>query len=106
RRLLLAALIFVALGPMPGAVMRFPETNLTQSADARPLRFAPEDAGALRFVRGWHLVSPHSRFGGFSALARTGPDRFQMIGDNGYATRLTLDSRGAVSDLEIRPLPT
>lgn len=106
RRLLLSALIFVVLGPMPGAVMRFPETNLTQSAAARPLRFASEGAGAMRFVRGWHLVSPHSRFGGFSALARTGPGRFQLIGDNGYWTRLTLDSHGAVSDVQIRPLPT
>ena len=106
RRLLLAALIFVALGPMPGAVMRFPETNLTQSAAARPLRFAPEEGGMMRFVRGWHLVSPHSRFGGFSALARIGPGRFQLAGDNGYWTRLALDSQGGVSDVEIRPLPT
>lgn len=110
RRLLTAALIFAALGPMPGTVMRAPEPDLTESAAARPLIFAPEAAGTLRFVRGWHLVSPHSRFGGFSALARTrteaGANRFQLAGDNGYWTRLTLDSRGAVSDVEIRPLPT
>jgi hypothetical protein len=106
RRLLTAALIFAALGPMPGTVMRFPEVDLTESAAARPIAFAPKEEGALRFVRGWHLVSPHSRFGGFSALARTGTDRFQLVGDNGYGTRLTLDSRGAVSDVRIRPLPT
>ncbi|QCB53369.1 esterase-like activity of phytase family protein [Sphingopyxis sp. PAMC25046] len=107
RRLLTAALIFAALGPMPGTVMRAPEPDLTESAAARPLAFAPEAAGTLRFVRGWHLVSPHSRFGGFSALAReAGADRFQLVGDNGYWTRLALDSRGAVSDVRIRPLPT
>src|SRR3546814_12031190 len=39
-------------------------------------------------------------------MARPGPDRFQLVGDNGYGTRLTLDSRGAISDVEIRPLPT
>lgn len=39
--------------------------------------------GTLRFVRGWRLVSPNAMFGGFSALALTGPDRFQIAGDNG-----------------------
>ena len=106
RRLLLAALIFLALGPVPGTVMRFTEVDLTEAAAARPLVFAPEASGTMRFVRGWRLVSPHSRFGGFSAIARTAPDRFQLVGDNGYWARLTLDSRGAVSNLRIRPLPT
>ncbi|MFC3784761.1 hypothetical protein GGR90_003129 [Sphingopyxis italica] len=106
RRLLTAALIFALLGPMPGTVLRFTEIDLTQSIAARPIAFAPEKEGAVRFVRGWHLVSPNSRFGGFSALARIGADRFQLVGDNGYGTRLTLDLRGAVSDVRIRPLPT
>ena len=106
RRLFFALLIFILIGPVPGTVMRFPVIDLTEAAAARPLVFAPADHGTLRFVRGWHLVSPHSRFGGFSALARIGPDRFQLIGDNGYATRLTLDPRGAVSGFRIQPLPT
>lgn len=106
RRLLLAALIFLAVGPVPGAVIRYPREDLTQSAVARPLVFAPETGGAMRFVRGWHLVSPHDRFGGFSAVARTAPGQFLLIGDNGYATRLSLDSSGAVSDVSIHALPT
>src|SRR3546814_17814789 len=106
RRLLYAALICAGLGPMPGTVQRFTEIDLTQSAAAQPSAFAPEKEGAVRFLRGWHLVSPHSRFGGFSAIARTGPDRFQLIGDNGYATLLPLDSRGAVSAVRIPALPT
>lgn len=106
RRLLFAALIFLAVGPVPGAVIRYPKEDLTQSAVARPLVFAPETGGGMRFVRGWNLVSPHDRFGGFSALARTAPGQFLLIGDNGYATRLSLDSRGAVTDVSIRALPT
>lgn len=106
RRLLSAALIFLAVGPVPGTVMRFPETDLTERAEARQLAFAPATTGTMRFVRGWHLVSPHSRFGGFSALAHIGPDRFQLIGDNGYWTHLTLDGRSSVSDVRIRALPT
>jgi len=106
RRLLPAALIFLAIGPLPGADMRFPQVDLTEGGAARPLVFAPEQTGTMRFVRGWQLVSPHSRFGGFSAIERTGRDRFQLVGDNGYWTRLTLDSRGKVSNVRIQPLPT
>lgn len=106
RRLFSAALIFVAVGPVPGTVLRFPERNLTQSAAAHRLLLAPEHSGTMRFVRGWRLVSPHSRFGGFSAIARIGPGQFELIGDNGYASSLTLDSRGAVASFRIRALPT
>ncbi|MBJ7439023.1 MAG: esterase-like activity of phytase family protein [Sphingopyxis sp.] len=106
RRLFFAALIFLALGPVPGTVHRFPVDNLTQRAAARPLVFAPQTRGTMRFVRGWNLVSPHSRFGGFSALARTGAGQFQLVGDNGYATRLTINAAGGVAAVHIRPLPT
>jgi hypothetical protein len=40
--------------------MRFPEEDLTEGAAARPLVFAPEQSGTMRFVRGWQLVSPHA----------------------------------------------
>ena len=106
RRLFLAALIFVTLGPVPGKVHRFPVDNLTQRAAARPLVFAPQTRGTMRLVRGWHLVSPNSYFGGFSGLARIEPGQFQLIGDNGYATRLTMDADGHVAAVHIRPLPT
>jgi len=105
RRLFFAALIFLALGPVPGTVQRFPVDNLTQRAAARTLVFAPQTTGTMRFVRGWHLVSPHSRFGGFSGLARIAPDRFLLIGDNGYRTRLTFDREGHLSAFDIAPLP-
>lgn len=106
RRLLFAALIFLALGPVPGTVMRFAKDDFTQSAAARPLVFAPQTRGTMRFVRGWHLVSPHSRFGGFSAIARTGPDGFQFAADNGYLTWLAFDRGGAVAAVRIHSLPT
>lgn len=106
RRVLFAALIFLAIGPVPGTVMRFPIDDWTQSAAARPLLFPPQTTGTMRFVRGWRLDSPHSRFGGFSGLARTGPGQFQLIGDNGYVTRLTIDAKGRAAAVHIRPLPT
>jgi hypothetical protein len=106
RRLFFAALIFLALGPVPGTVQRFPVDNPAQRAAARPLVFAAQTSGAMRFVRGWNLVSPHSRFGGFSGIARTGPGTFRLIGDNGYATRLVTNARGNVTAVDIRPLPT
>jgi len=106
RRLFFAALIFLAIGPVPGTVQRFPVDNLTQRATARPLAVPPQASGTMRFVRGWHLVSPHSRFGGFSGLARIAPGQFRLIGDNGYATRLTTDVEGVVTAMNIRPFPT
>ena len=106
RRLLPAVLIFLAIGPMPGTDQIFPKVRFTQSAAAHPIRFPAGRTGMLRFVRGWHLTSPHGMFGGFSALARIGPDRFQFIGDNGYATRLTLSPAGGIAAVRIAALPT
>ncbi|WP_194954292.1 esterase-like activity of phytase family protein [Sphingopyxis solisilvae] len=106
RRAILALLILLFVGPIPWTVQRFPVDDHRQQVTARPLPDRPPPSGSLHFVRGWHLVSPHSRFGGFSALARTGPGAFILVGDNGYRTRLTVDGAGRVSAVDIRPLPT
>lgn len=106
RRLLPALLIFLAIGPVPGTEMRPAPDVRVESASAVPLDIPADRAGMMRFVRGWHLVSPHSRFGGFSAMAKIGPDRFQLVGDNGWWTRLTLVPAGGLRDVRIRPLPT
>ena len=104
-RPLYAALIFLAIGPVPGTHQRFPVDDLTQEISARPLRLAAAGQGMMRLIRGWQLDSPHSKFGGFSALARIGPDRFQIVGDNGYGVRLTLSSAGDVRDVRILAMP-
>lgn len=108
RRILIAILIFLLLGPVPGTQPQRPVIDLTQAATANVLEVPADTAGALRFVRGWRLTSPHSHFGGFSALARKGPRRFLLVSDNGYATWLTLPADGgaAASAVRIRPLPT
>lgn len=106
RRAILALLILLFVGPIPWTVQRFPVDDHRQQVTARPLPDRPPPSGSLRFVRGWHLVSPHSRFGGFSALAHTGPGAFILVGDNGYRTRLTVDGAGRVGAVDIRPLPT
>ena len=106
RRIFLAVLIFLAIGPVPGGEQRRWRDVRIERVAAQPVRFPADAAGAMRFVRGWHLSSPHSRFGGFSAVGRIGPDRFQLVGDNGWWTRLTLNPDGDVSDVRIRLLPT
>src|SRR3546814_10322178 len=73
RRLLPAVLVFLALGPLPGAAMRFQVPDFSQRASAHRLAVAPQTADAMRFVRGWRLTSPNSRFGGFSGLAISAP---------------------------------
>ncbi|KTE37624.1 MULTISPECIES: esterase-like activity of phytase family protein [unclassified Sphingopyxis] len=104
RRLLPAALIFLTLGPVPGTHHRYTVVDRSQSASARPLIHPAGTSGSLRFVRGWRLTSPNSFFGGFSALARLGPGRFLLLGDNGRAVRLTLGA-GGVEAVTIGALP-
>jgi len=60
----------------------------------------------LRIVRGWHLTSPHSRFGGLSAVAVMAAGRFQFVADTGYWSRLTLHPDGGVAAFHIAALPT
>lgn len=105
RRIFLAALIFLAIGPVPMQTVRYTKDNFVQQASARPLDVRPASAGALHFVRGWQLTSPHSRFGGFSAVARIGPDGLLLVGDNGYATRLKLERSGRLALVRIAALP-
>ncbi|WP_374526416.1 esterase-like activity of phytase family protein [Sphingopyxis sp.] len=106
RRFLLAALIFVTLGPVPGTRQHFPVADTrSQAVAARPLAYPADRTGPLRFVRGWRLVSPNGAFGGFSALAILGPGRFQLAADNGWRARLTLRPDGTVIDAQIVPLP-
>ncbi len=95
RRLLSAAAIFLLLGPLPGTEQRLRVMDrASQRIEARPLVYPAGQTGTLRFVRGWRLVSPNAMFGGFSALALTGPDRFQIAGDNGVLVRMTLTDEG------------
>src|SRR3546814_19561492 len=103
RRLLPAALVFLALGPLPGAALRFPVPDLSQQASAHRLAVAPQTAGTMRFVRGWHLTSPNSRFGGFSGLAMPAPDRFEMVSDSGWSARFTLGASDRLGGVHVRP---
>lgn len=105
RRIVLAALIFLAIGPVPMQTVHYTKDNFVQQASARPLDIRPASAGALHFVRGWHLTSPHSRFGGFSAVARVGPHGVLLVGDNGYATWLRLGASGRLELDRIAALP-
>jgi len=105
RRLLPAALVFLALGPLPGTAMRFPVPDLSQQANAHRLAMAPQAAGTMRFVRGWHLTSPNSRFGGFSGLAISAPGRFELVSDSGWSARFTLGASERLDDVHIAPLP-
>ena len=105
RRLVLAALIFLALGPVPIQVIRTPKDNFVQQMSARPLAAPSGAADGMRFVRGWHLTSPHSRFGGFSGMARIGRNGLLLIGDNGYSARLTIEGAARLALVRIAPLP-
>src|SRR3546814_2308787 len=70
--------------------MRFQVPDFSQRASAHRLAVAPQTADAMRFVRGWRLTSPNSRFGGFSGLAMSAPGRFELVSDSGWSARFTL----------------
>lgn len=110
RKMIFALLIFAAIGPMPGSAQHYPVDVIVDVVTAARIIAAPDHrppapGDHLRFVEGWHLTSRHSRFGGFSSLALLGPRRFQMMGDNGYWTRMTLGPAGRVSGLTMGRLP-
>ncbi|WP_374392171.1 esterase-like activity of phytase family protein [Sphingopyxis sp.] len=106
RRLFLAALIFVAIGPALGARQVRPVVDTaSQDIAVHALGYPAGRAGALRFVRGWRLSSSNAMFGGFSSLAVTGPDRFQLVADNGYWARFAVLPGDRVADARIGKIP-
>lgn len=106
RRLLLAALIFVAIGPALGARQVRPVVDTaSQDIAVHALGYPAGRAGALRFIRGWRLSSSNAMFGGFSSLAVTGPDRFQLVADNGYWARFAVLPGDRVADARIGKIP-
>jgi hypothetical protein len=106
RRLFLAALIFVAIGPALGARQVRPVVDTaSQDIAVHALGYPAGRAGALRFIRGWRLSSSNAMFGGFSSLAVTGPDRFQLVADNGYWARFAVLPGDRVADARIGKIP-
>src|SRR3546814_6799115 len=85
--------------------MRFQVPDFSQRASAHRLAVAPQTADAMRFVRGWRLTSPNSRFGGFSGLAMSAPGRFELVSDSGWSARFTLGASERLDDVRIAPLP-
>lgn len=107
RRALAAILIFLSVGLAPGTDQRLTKVDKSsQRITASALDDPAARKGMLRFVRGWRLESPNPAFGGFSAMAIVGPDRFQLASDGGYGARLTLPPGGRVEDALIAPLPS
>lgn len=106
RRLFLAALIFVAIGPVLGTRQVRPVVDTaSQDIAVHALGYPAGRAGALRFISGWRLSSSNAMFGGFSSLAVTGPDRFQLIADNGYWARFAVLPGDRVADARIGKVP-
>lgn len=110
RRILLSLLIFVAIGPVFGAHQHQVIENRSQSIAAQPVGLAAAPPaqtrlGALTFVEGWHLTSPHSRFGGISGMVMTGPRTFLMVSDGGQFVRFALSPDGRTDQVQIRRMP-
>ena len=104
RRILLATLLFLLLGPVPWSGQRRVQMIESDSAKAIALPTPRSTTGgALHYVRGWRLESRDSRFGGFSALAEVAPRQFLAVADNGRWVRT--DLRGDSPRLDLGGLP-
>lgn len=86
KRRLLA--LIVALGLGAGTWLRSdpPPASYAEKLALVPL---PQDAaccqaGPLRLIGAWQMLSPHTFFGGYSALLETDPGRLLALSDRGY----------------------
>lgn len=103
-RILSALLILLFIGPNPWADTRRPVWNATQQISAARVIIPGGHFGPLEIVEAWALTSPHSGFGGFSAMALTGDRQFLLVSDAGHTARFALDTDGRVSAAQIMPL--
>lgn len=106
RSLLAAVAILIALGPVPPREQRLAVANYAVAATATKIALDPAQPqiGALTVIEAWRIDSPHSGFGGWSALALTGPRRFLLVSDSGWTARFTLGAAGEIGALAIAPL--
>jgi hypothetical protein len=105
-RIFAALLVFVLAGPVAFADRQVPMWNEAQTITATPLPdLIGEHFGPLEVLEAWDLNSPHSGFGGFSAMVLTGDRQFLMVSDAGHVARFTLSDSGAARNVSIGPLP-
>ena len=100
RRLFLALSIAIAIGPVPGTVLRTPPRSQSQQIVATHLSLEPASStelGGASVAEAWVIDSPNSDFGGYSALALSGDRQFILASDTGKIARLTLARDGTVS---------
>ncbi|MBK9003939.1 MAG: esterase-like activity of phytase family protein [Sphingomonadales bacterium] len=84
--------------------------NYSQQIERVPLALDETDperkkVGALTFLNAWELRSDNSDFGGISALAVTGKNRFLAVSDAGTLIGFTLGQSNRMEDSFIAALP-
>jgi hypothetical protein len=107
RRIALALLIYLLLGPLPASQLPRPPLNNSQLVTARAVPDVPLPTriGALTLTEAWEISGRNSRFGGLSGMMLIGPRRFAMVGDTGRMLRLTLSRGGQVDGASMTELP-
>ena len=102
-RRLLSVLLVLGLAPAVWLREPPPRPNASQSLQAEPLPL-PGDrrVGPFRLNGAWHLVSPNSDFGGYSALLGNGAGRLVAFSDTGV--RLDMPVPGGQGPVRIARL--
>ena len=97
RRLILIVLIGAALLPTRWEARRTMPVNGSQSVAARALPIVGRRVGAARVSEAWVLSSANTSFGGYSALAITGPREFLLLSDHADVAQFALSPGGVVA---------
>ena len=106
RRRLLIVLLMLGLAPavwLRGPMVVKSEAQTVKAA-ALPLPARSAGLGPFRLTGAWHLTSPNSDFGGYSALVRPGPGRLTAFSDSGVRLDLPMPGQpGAVRIARLLP---
>lgn len=98
RRRLLIVLLMLGLAPavwLRGPMVVKSEAQAVDAA-AQPLPSASAGLGPFRLTGAWHLTSPNSDFGGYSALVRPGPGRLTAFSDSGVRLDMPMPGQPGV----------
>ncbi|MEY4056455.1 MAG: hypothetical protein RL519_1790 [Pseudomonadota bacterium] len=94
-RRLLSVLLVLGLAPAVWLQEPPPRPNSSQSLHAEVLELpANPRLGPFRLTGAWHLTSPNSDFGGYSALLSNGPGRLVTFSDMGVRLDLPMPGTG------------
>jgi len=104
RRLILLAIVIVALAPGTFVRSTLPPPDVESDITIARLTDLPENLGPFEVLNAWQLSSTNDWFGSYSALRATAPGRYLAVSDRGNALRFSI-AGAQLSDGTLSRLP-